>query len=160
MKKIFLLVPMCALMFSCEKEELNNAVVENSEQAVLSTVERIEPNHPIQNNGDDRDSPYYQLLECPMSESEKEEGYTSWSGNKCEQGDCGECYNDANTRCTSSGVAFNEAIANYFTPAEAEIFWSKTYDEQFVLDNWDFFMRAYDLEVLKHPDVIIQLNFR
>ena len=151
MKNMFLIAPMCALIFSCEKEEIVQN--ENTESTVVST-EHINLNgtdRPVQSEDRSEDIAYDKYT-CAL------EGESSQypTGTKCVLGTADDCYNDATTRCAASTSAFNNLVGLYLTPSEAQLFWGKTYNEQFVRANWDFFMEGYRIKELNHPENIIR----
>lgn len=150
---MFLFVPVCALIFSCEKEE-KELVAENQTSTQLVSTERIdlnEPERPGENAGGDREYIAYDKYHCALPG----ESGNNITGIQCDAGTADDCWTDDYTRCKES-TAFNNLVSLYLTPAEADLFWGKTYDRQFVYDNWDFFLGGYNMQELNHPDSIIQ----
>ena len=145
-----MIAPLWCTFFACEKEE--RAHIESNE-ATLVYVEQINLNESESEfQSDERASDLaYDKISCMLEGDPQNKP----SGTKCSSGTLNDCHTQATTRCKSS-TAFYQKVELYLTPLEADMFWRKTYNKQFVLDKWDFFMAGYELRELNHPDEIIR----
>lgn len=149
---------MFALVLSCEKEQKEELAVQEG-AAELISVERIDlnqPDRPGEDLGGDREHIPEGMSDCHLSGDPEDK----LNGEKCVSTNYDECKPNTNERCKAKSTGVGAIAQIYLTPSEINMFWSKTYNEQFVLDNWDFFMACYNAGKMYHPNEIITRNFR
>lgn len=165
MKKVILMAPLCVALLACEKEQKKEegtnqemTSIVSHEQLDLTVIDR-----PDATQMEDRVGGGKEKVNCPMNQTEQNGSSSDWSGQKCVLSNyvtCGSNTDKNSERCKSRTGAMNTNLSTNLTPQEIQQFWSGSYNEQFVRDNWTFFMTAYEQGELLHPNDIIQINFR